>query len=182
MGSLPPFVILWTSSEASSIIVRSALKEVSNTLSNPILLRAAVITSAASIPGFIPNSSAMVTEMLGACCTTTVFVGSFRASMTFWMLDFSVSAPVGQTLMHWPQLMQLDTLSPSSKAVPMCALLPLPMKSMQATPCISSQTRTHLPQRMHLSGSRTMAGLDWSIFQSFLEPEYLRCLTPSSSA
>ena len=46
--------------------------------------------------------------------------------------------------------------------VPTQVALPRPMKSMAPTPCTSSQTRTHLPQRMHLSGSRTRAGLEVS--------------------
>ena len=58
--------------------------------------------------------------------------------------------------MHWPQLMQLETFKPSSKAVPTLDRRPRPMKSIAATPWISSQTRTQLPQRMHLAGSRTM--------------------------
>ncbi len=181
-GSLPPFLMRETSSPASSIIVRSALNAVSKTLSNPMRLRAAVMMSAMSLPGFMPNSSAMVTEMLGACWTTTVLPGSLMASRTAAMLLRSDSAPVGQTLMHWPQLMQLETFNPSSNAVPILALLPLPMKSIAETPWISSHTLTHLPQRMHFEGSRTMAGLERSMFCGVPAPLYRLCLTPRSWA
>ena len=75
----------------------------------------------------------------------------------------SVSAPVGQTATHCPQLTQLLTFSPSSNAGPTCARLPRPMKSMAPTVWISSHTRTHLPHRMHLAGSRTIDGLATSI-------------------
>ena len=77
-------------------------------------------------------------------------------------------------MMHWPQLMQLETFSPSSKAVPILAREPRPMKSMAATPWTSSQTRTHLPHRMHLAGSRTIDGLDmsrkWRLFSPAIPP------------
>ena len=65
-------------------------------------------------------------------------------------------------MMHWPQLTQLATFSPSSKAVPTCVRLPRPTKSIAETPWISSQTRTHRPHRMHLAGSRTIDGLEVS--------------------
>ena len=115
-----------------------------------------------SAPGGMPNSSPSVTETAGACCTTTTLFGSFRASSTSLMWLCSVRAPVGQTVMHCPQLTQLDTFRPSSKAVPILAFEPRPMKSMAATRWISSHTRTHLPQRMHLAGSRTIEGLEVS--------------------
>ena len=58
------------------MMVRSAVNEVSNTRSNPILRSAATILPSTSTPGFMPNSSAMETDTAGACWTTTIFVGS----------------------------------------------------------------------------------------------------------
>ena len=40
---------------------------------------------------------------------------------------------------------------------------PRRVKSMAATPWISSQMRTQRPQRMHLSGSRMMEGEEKSV-------------------
>ena len=178
MGSTPPFLTRWASSLASSMMVRSAEKEVSKTALKPILRMAAVITPLTSVPGGRPNSSASDTEMDGACWTTTYLSLSARASMTGWMSSFSVRAPVGQTLMHWPQLMQEETLRLESKAQPMKESEPRLTKSMQATVCVSSQTRTHLPQRMHLSGSREMDGLEMSRGFFFLPAGKRRVLTP----
>ncbi len=42
------------------------------------------------------------------------------------------------------------------------------MKSIAATPWISSHTRTHLPHRMHFSGSRMIEGLETSLPAFFL--------------
>ena len=84
-------------------------------------------------------------------------------------------------MMHWPQLMQLDRFIPSPKAVSMRALLPRPVKSMADTAWTSSQTRTHFPQRTHLSGSRTIDGLEMSRFRFRLVPGIRRVRTPSSS-
>ena len=141
------------------MIVRSAVKEVSNTRRNPSRRSAATMIPSTSAPGFAPNASARLTETDGACWTTTNRAGSARASRTSSSALCSASAPVGQTTTHWPQLMQLRTLRPSSNAGPTCARLPRPMKSIAPTVWISSQTRTHLPQRMHLAGSRTIEGL-----------------------
>ena len=41
----------------------------------------------------------------------TVVLGSARAARVFWMPSFSVRAPTGQTLTHWPQLMQAVAFS-----------------------------------------------------------------------
>ena len=67
-------------------------------------------------------------------------------------------APVGQAAAHWPQLMQLVSASFRSKAGLTTRSLPRWAKFKIAMPCISSHTRTQSPQRMHLLGSRTMAG------------------------
>ena len=64
------------------MIVRSAAKPVSKTRSKPRRRSAAVIAPSTSVPGGRPNSSPRVTETAGACCTTTNFSGSCRASST----------------------------------------------------------------------------------------------------
>ena len=76
--------------------------------------------------------------------------------------------------MHWPQLMQLDTFRPLSKAVPTIDFDPRRTKSMAETPWTSSQTRTHLPHRMHFSGSRSMRRAEMSFSRLFLAPRNRR--------
>ena len=152
------------------MIVRSAVNDVSNTRLNPILRRAATMRPSTSAPGARPNSSAIETETAGACCATTKTSGSASALSTSSTFERSCRAPVGHATTHWPQLMQLDTLRPLSKAVPTNEREPRPMKSMAETPWISSQMRTHLPQRTHLSGSRTMDGLETSWSRSVFSP------------
>ncbi len=66
-----------------------------------------------------------------------------------------MSAPVGQMLTHWPQNSQSRSFS---KGVETLAANPRPAMSIAPTPWISSHTRTHLPQRMHFSMSRSMKG------------------------
>ncbi len=82
MGNGPPWVMRWMSSLPSSMMVRSAVKEVSNTRLKPTRRRAATIWPSMSVPGLNPNSSAMDTETAGACCTTTVLPGSASTRMT----------------------------------------------------------------------------------------------------
>ncbi len=53
---------------------------------------------------------------------------------------------------------------------------------MAQTPWISSQTRTHLPHRMHFSGSRTMDGLEMSFSLRLRSPRKTRWRTPCSLA
>ena len=71
---------------------------------------------------------------------------------------------------------------PSLKAVPTKALEPRLMKSMADTPWTSSHTRTHLPHRMHFSGSRTIAGLELSLSMRLRAPRNTRWRTPCSLA
>ena len=69
----------------------------------------------------IPRPSAARTA--GAGCTTTCLSGSARASHTFCGVVASRSdAPIGQAVMHWPQLMQAISASFISKGQPMCGL------------------------------------------------------------
>ena len=97
-------------------------------------------------------------------------------------LNEVVSAPVGQTRMHWPQLTQLETFRPVSNAHPMKAFEPRPTKSMADTPWTSSQIRTHLPHSTHFSGSRMIDGLETSISRLLLSPRNRRWRTPMSWA
>ncbi len=171
IGSAAPSRRRRTSSEASSMIVRSAAKAVSNTRAKPRRRSAAFSSPATSAPGFRPNSSPRVTATAGACCTTAVTSGLPRAPSTAGADECSLNAPVGQTSRHWPQVTQLDTFSPWSRAGPTVVALPRPMKSRQPTPWTSSHTRTHLPQSTHLAGSRTMAGLLASFWRASLAPK-----------
>jgi len=82
MGRVPPVWMRFTSSDPSSMMVRSAVNEVSNTRLKPNLRRAPTMWPSASLPGLMPNSSAMVTETAGACCTTTYLLGSESAATT----------------------------------------------------------------------------------------------------
>ena len=59
-------LILWINSVPSSIIVKSALKFVSNTLSKPNLFKAECILPLVTVPGSMPNSSPMATLTAGA--------------------------------------------------------------------------------------------------------------------
>ena len=59
-------VSLSSSSEASSIIVRSAAKSVSNTLLNPSFLRAATSFPVTRVPAGYPNSSPKAVLTAGA--------------------------------------------------------------------------------------------------------------------
>ena len=86
-------------------MVRSAPKSVSNTLSKPSRLSAVAILPVTDVPMGIPNSSPSAARTAGAGCTTTYLFGSLSASQTLAVSSFSVSAPHGQTFMHWPQLM-----------------------------------------------------------------------------
>ena len=106
IGSSPFPFSLSTNSFASSIIVRSAAKFVSNTLSNPSLLKAVTIFPSTLVPTSIPNISPRATLTAGATCTITC-LSDERALQTSGIFDFSVRAPVGHTDRHWPQKVQV---------------------------------------------------------------------------
>jgi len=67
----------------------------------------------------------------------------------------ATSAPTGQALTHCPQNSQS---SGRSSSVETRASSPRLMTPIAATPCTSSQIRTHFPQMMHFSGSRMITG------------------------
>ena len=158
IGSTPPFLMRLSSSVASSMMVRSAPKSVSNTLSKPRRLRAWVILPVTRVPIGMPNSSPSATRTAGAGCTTTNFSGSESASQTLSVSSFSRSAPTGQATTHWPQLMQSVSLSFFSNAGAMTVLKPRLIAAMAPMPCTLRQTATQRRHRMHLFGSRTMDG------------------------
>ena len=103
IGRFSPFVTRSINSADSSIIVKSALKSVSNTASKPSFFNAAASFLVTEVPAGIPNSSPIATRIAGATCTTTVLFSSLISSHTSLMYDFSVRAPVGQTATHCPQ-------------------------------------------------------------------------------
>ena len=88
------------SSVPSSIIVRSAAKFVSNTLSNPILLTAVFNSPVNDFPGSCPNISPIAARGEGAVCIITCFVGSSMASHISSDGSFASNAPVGQRFIH----------------------------------------------------------------------------------
>ena len=95
------------SSVPSSMIVRSAVKLVSKTLSNPHCRRAVFSSNVSAVPGGRPKHSPMAARGLGAVWITTCFFGSSMAAQTSSVGSLARRAPVGQRLMHWPQLMQI---------------------------------------------------------------------------
>ena len=101
--------------------------------------------------------------MAGAAWATMTFLPSCKVLTTRSMSELSCSAPTGQASTHWPQFTQVVSLKSFSKAGSTMVSKPRWVKSMADTPCTSSHTRTQRPQRMHLSGSRTMEGEEKSM-------------------
>ena len=66
IGSVPPFLILPKSSVPSSMMVRSAVKSESNTLSNPRIFNALTSLPVLIVPGSSPSASARFTRTEGA--------------------------------------------------------------------------------------------------------------------
>ncbi len=158
-----PFVFsLSISSVPSSIIVRSAVNCVSNTASNPSIFKAVASLPVTDVPAGIPNSSPMAARTAGATCTTTCRLGSLIKSATFCHSSFSWIAPTGHILAHCPHDTHLDSASPRSNMGVTRASVPRYAKPSAATFCTSAHMFTQRPQSMHLSASRTNAGLDVS--------------------
>ena len=82
------------------MIVRSAAKLVSNTLSKPSVLRALTILPVTRVPGGRPKHSPRAPRIAGAVWTTTCFVGSSMAAHTLSIAFRSPIAPTGQTAVH----------------------------------------------------------------------------------
>ena len=162
MGKGPPFFSRSRNSADSSMTVRSAPKLVSYTSSAPIIFRAETSLSMALTPGSRPKASPTATRTAGAIWNTTRLPESYSTRQALPISSRMVIAPVGQAAAHWPQLMQWVSASFRSKAGITCRSLPRWAKFRMPMPCISSQMRTQSPQRIHLLGSRTMAGEEWS--------------------
>ena len=90
IGRVPPLLKRCRSSLPSSMMVRSAVKSVSKTLSKPSRLRPATIFPVTRLPAGIPNSSPIAARTAGAVCTTTCLVGvSQRIPDALGVADFS---------------------------------------------------------------------------------------------
>ena len=105
MGSVPPFLTRSRNSLASSMMVRSAPKSVSNTLSKPRRRSAAtILPSHVGADGHSRSPRPGWRGRRARCCTTTCFFGIGQGGAAPRRCCPSrVRAPVGQTTMHWPQ-------------------------------------------------------------------------------
>ncbi len=139
----------------SSMMVRSAVKLVSNTLSKPARRRAVFISKVTPVPGSRPKHSPMAERGAGAVWMTTCLPGSSIAAQTWSVSSLAYRAPVGQRLMHCPQLMQTTSPSGRSPNVVMSVWSLRFTASSTPTSCRSMQVRTQRRQRMHLFMSRT---------------------------
>eukprot|EP00037_Helgoeca_nana_P029487 m.351874 g.351874 ORF g.351874 m.351874 type:complete len:376 (-) comp27983_c0_seq3:368-1495(-) len=145
------------------MIVKSAAKLVSNTRSNPRSRRARTSLPVETEPGASPNSSPSATRVAGATCTIVVWVRALSAERTSRQTDCSVSAPVGHTSVHCPQLMHCVSARARSNAV-VCSM-PAPRSTMPKMYCScppAPHTSTQRLQSMHLSTSRSIATEVWS--------------------
>ena len=161
LTSLSPsrnFEILPSSSVPSSIIVRSAAKSVSNTLSKPRVRNAETILPVTRVPGSIPNSSPRAARTAGAVCTITVFVGSERALITFPVSSNGVRAPVGHTATHCPQNVHGESIRSCSKAGATTDMNPRLIALSAPTDCTVLQIVSQRRHIIHLSISLLRAG------------------------
>ena len=99
------------------MMVRSAVKLVSKTLSNPQRRSAVFNSNVKACPGSRPKHSPIAARGLGAVWMITCFSGLSIACQTSSVGSLALSAPVGQRLMHWPQLMQTTSASGLSMKV-----------------------------------------------------------------
>ena len=104
-----------------------------------------------------------VARTLGAGCTTTCLDGSRSAAHTLAVSSFSVSAPVGHTVMHWPQETQGESPKGASNAQPMCVEKPRSLAPITPTAWLALQAATQRRHRMHLLSSRTICGAESSM-------------------
>ena len=95
-------------------------------------------------------AASITARTLGAVCTTTWRVGSSSAAHTFSVSSRSTRAAVGQTVMHWPQPMQVESASLPSKAQAMWVLKPRSTTLITPTPWFSAQVEMQRRQMMHL--------------------------------
>src|SRR4030042_2607189 len=83
-----------------------------------------------------------------------------RARSLHWPLPLarrSYSAPVGHVEMHCPHSPHVDSFKGISKAVVTSTAEALSLNVSALSICTSSQILMHLPHRMHLSGSYSIA-------------------------
>ena len=156
MGKGPLFLMRSSSSVPSSMIVRSAPKLVSNTYWNPRAFAQATIFPVVISPGSRPKFSPKATRVAGAVCST-ITLPAFMAAFTRGMWLCSVMAPVGQTTLHWPQLMHSVSFSRwwpvgTTGKPPSSGLF-----SRMFMPCSSVQARAQRLQSMHRLMSRWRA-------------------------
>ncbi len=75
------------------------------------------------------------------------------------MIDFSVSAAVGQASTHAPHETHSDSRNDSSWLADTLESKPRPWMVRAKVPCVSSQARTQREHTMHSSGSKAKYGL-----------------------
>ncbi len=112
------------------------------------------ISKVSGVPGSRPKHSPMPARGLGAVWMTTCFFGSSMAPQTSSVGSLARSAPVGQRLMHWPQLMQTTSPSGLSMKVAIRVLSLRPTASSTPTSWRSMQVRTQRRHSTHLFMSR----------------------------
>ena len=174
-------VSLSRSSEASSMIVRSAAKSVSKTLSNPNFLRAATIFPVTFVPGGISNSSPSAALTAGAVCTITFFLEWANAERTSHVASLSTNAPVGHTATHCPQYVHTESFKSISIAVATTESNPLFTADKAPTVWTSLHIVSHLLHIIHLSMSLIM---DFVISFLYIDslPLYLISFIPKEAA
>ena len=119
------------------------------------MVRSAVfISKVSAVPGSMPKHSPMPARGAGAVWMTTCLVGSSMAAQTSSVGSLARRAPVGQRLMHWPQLMQTTSARGLSRNVAMRVWSERPTASSTPTSCRSMQVRTQRRQSTHLFMSR----------------------------
>ena len=100
---------------------------------------------------------------LGAVWMTTCLFGSSMAAQTSSVWSFARRAPVGQRLMHCPQLMQMTSAWGLPMKVETWLACPRLRTSSTPTSWRSMQVRTQRRQSTHLLLSRTSEWLEASI-------------------
>ena len=103
--------------------------------------------------------SAQAVRTAGATWMTVTLSGSASASSTISVSSRSRRAPVGQCVMHWPQIVQSESLMLRLWDTSMFVLEPVPSMSQICMSWILSQTCTQRMHLMHLAMSRTRGKL-----------------------
>ena len=90
---------------------------------------------------------------------TVILSGSARASSTLSVSSLSLKAPVGQCVMHWPQMVQSDSLMLRLWDTSIFVREPVPSTSQMCISCTLSQICTQRMHLMHFAMSRTRGKL-----------------------